>query len=417
MIKEDKESITFIEKIILWMFVMDLLIGKWIFNISENRYIYSIIIVYFIYMFITKKYNIEKSDLISITIIVVILYINILVNGKNGNFFSYGILFGVGNLLIIKFFIQLFQSNRRYMKEVFIVKLRKVFNGYFWINSIVMYKQLNGTYFLMRHYQNNPMYEDHITGFIGASGTHRLTLFWIALIVFNINYYLDSKRKTTLLTVIIQLIYMIIMSAYNDNTIFYVLMPLILVEVYGIRLVKKIGIKKLFLVVVATIIFINTFNYLKTVNVEVDSFLSTRVSEKICQLANSEDENIDDEERIELLKYSLKYGNGYKFGVGIGSVSYSDSRLSRHFGMSEISIKTYEGGLIYLFELILLYSTYMHMLICRRNSIRSKIILFIIVFFNILMMASYTQIFRIPQLIEGMVLIAIGIDMGERKLV
>lgn len=413
--EQNEMALSLIEKFVVWMLIIDLLLGKWIANIPENKYIYFVIVSYFVYIFINGTYSLKKSDLITICTVITMLFINILINGKGNQFVTNGILYGVGNLLIIKFFVQLFQTKKQYMQNIFVPKLRKIFNIYFWINSIVMYKQLNGTYFLMRYYENNSMYEDHITGFIGASGTHRLTLFWIALLIFNINYYLENRKRTVLIITVIQLTYMITISAYNDNTIFYFLMPLVLVELYGVRIVQKIKLKKIFSILIITFILISIFNYLKTLNSELNEFLNTRVLEKTYQLVDSEKNYNDDEERIELFKYALEYGNGYKFGMGIGNVSYADSRLPNHFGMSEISIKTYEGGLVYLFELILLYSAYIYILIINNNEFKRKKLLFAIIFLNVVIMAAYTQIFRIPQLIEGMVLISIGVKVSKNS--
>ena len=103
---------------------------------------------------------------------------------------------------------------------------------------------------------------------------------------------------------------------------------------------------------------------------------------------NSNISSHDDEERISLFKFALQYGNGYKLGMGIGSIlNYSDPNLPDHFGMSEISSKTYEGGLIFLISIILLYSYFTHQLLRQNKKIA------ILVTLNYIILSTYTTIF------------------------
>ncbi|MBM7869847.1 hypothetical protein JOC70_001317 [Clostridium pascui] len=90
----------------------------------------------------------------------------------------------------------------------------------------------------MRYVQYNPMYKAHITELIGASGTHELTFYWILLALTNLYKHLKSKRIYILILAGMQIIFMFIISIQNDNTAFFVLFPIIIVQ-YFIKIITK----------------------------------------------------------------------------------------------------------------------------------------------------------------------------------
>ncbi|OPJ61898.1 hypothetical protein CLCHR_23030 [Clostridium chromiireducens] len=134
-------------------------------------------------------------------------------------------------------------------------------------------------------------------------------------------------------------------------------------------------------------------------NENINKFVNTRVISKFEQFGliernvTSSDSN---EERIALYKTALDVGDGYKLGRGIGSIkSYDDQSLPKHFGMSEISFRTYEGGIVYLSILIIIFSHFLNRIFTIKVK-KNKITSFIIISINITFMAIYTMIFRQP---------------------
>ncbi|MVX64185.1 hypothetical protein GKZ28_10835 [Clostridium chromiireducens] len=250
----------------------------------------------------------------------------------------------------------------------------------------------------MRYIENNPMYEDHITGLIGASGTHQLTFYWILLVI--INLYKQSEIKSKIIPIItgIEVIFMVTISSQNDNTAFFVLFPIIIGQ-YFLKdiLDNKKRAKKIIRFILIAIIIVIGGMYIYKTNDNVNKFVNGKVTTKLEQFGIIKGSNVSvesDEERIGLYKVALEIGNGYGLGCGIGSIqSYGDPSLPMHFGMSEISLRTYEGGIVYLGILILIFTQFLNRILITKKKLRN-IMGFIIIGVNITIMAIYTMIFR-----------------------
>lgn len=409
--RESDESVNFIEKFIMYILIFNLLFERWMLPIDLSKYIYLVIGCYIAYQYLIRGIKVTKGVTFMTLASVIIISMNIMLHGCNSSFMSSLIMYGIGNSVIIIFFIYMISYKEWYINNFFINKVRKIFNVYFIINIPIILRQLNNTYFLMRFYDNNPMYEDHITGLIGSSGTHRLTLYWIALVVMNISYYMKERKKSTLYLMIFQIIFMVVISAQNDNTCFYLLFPLIVIQViiyYGIK--EKASRFKSIIVLLGIIV---SLCYIISSNSEISEFLNTRVKGKVLQLTGNIDQydnRKEEEERIELFKYSLSYGNGYTSGMGIGTVKYADPTMPSHFGMSEISIKVYEGGIVYFSYLIILYSYLLF-----HNFSRKNLLVFLLIVINLTILAFYTQVFKCSQLIIPLIFICLSLRNSKEE--
>ena len=67
--------------------------------------------------------------------------------------------------------------------------------------------------------------------------------------------------------------------------------------------------------------------------------------------------------------------------------------MPKHFGMSEISIRVYEGGLIYLFSIILIFSHFINRIYIMNNKYRGELS-FLIICGNLVVLSIYTQVFQ-----------------------
>lgn len=307
---------------------------------------------------------------------------------------------GISNLLIIIYILVLNYENKQGLKNFVIKEMFIIFNIYFLINIPILIKQLNRTFFLMRNIQNNIMYEDHITGLIGASGTHELTFYWILLVLINLYKYYVSGKRTILFLSITEVIFMILISSQNDNTAFFVLFFAIILQfIFIIMISSKIKLSNVIklLVILLCIFTITTFLYKN--NSTVYDFVNRRVFVKMEQYGikeSSSSKGEKDEERVALFKVALEQGNGYGLGKGIGSIkAYGDPSLPEHFGMSEISFRTYEGGIIYLLSLILLFTHFLNRIFITKANLKS-LMSFIIIGINITFLSIYTTIFKKP---------------------
>lgn len=399
-------KLNFSDKILIIYFILQILLFNWLFN--RNFYKYMLLLYTFnLFIFIIKlrkkfplKFNI--TDLIILLFSFGIIGINISQNGVHNNFFRGIFDYAFGNIFIIIYFAYIINNKTKSLEKFIVKYLSIVLNLYFFINVPIIIKQIDGNGFMMRFTQYNPFYTDHITGMIGESGTHRLTFYWIVLTLLNIYIYQKYKNKTMFWIIISQVVFMIIISSYNDNTAFYYVFPIIISQFF-IKELFQVKIKTIGKGIILVIITIMISTYLINHNEQLNKFYNSRIVEKYQQYL-SKDEYKDDEERIALFKYALKYGNGYKFGSGIGSISYyGDEQLPKHFGMSEISSKVYEGGIIYLATIIIVYAYCTKAIFNISDKSRMRnFILFILISMNYLFLAMYTQLFGKSEII-GMI--------------
>lgn len=398
-------KIKLFELIVLIYFLVQPLILKWATNKDLIMYIQLVIILYYAANILKSK-RIKNDTFFIILILIIFLLINIIKNGVQEYLYKNFIVYGVGNVIILVFFADFINSKHHKLVEKILKKIVIIINVYFFINIPIILLQLNNTYFMMRYHEGNIMYEDHITGLIGANGTHKLTLLWVLLTVGNIYYYKKVKNKYLLIYIILQICFMTVISSYNDNTAFFIIFPILVGQILLLsnkntnNMIIKIY-KTLFYGILAIIISI----CIVSSNENLQEFYNTRVLTKINQYTNklfSNNSSIEkDEERIALYKYALENGDGYQLGKGIGSVTYGDDRMPRHFGMSEISIKVYEGGLVYIILLIILYTYYSYKLLVdkKNTNYKRKVIIFISLLIDFILLSIYTQIYRTSELI------------------
>lgn len=397
------EKINRFDLIILVYCLIQPLILRWAIN-KELIKLVQVFIAFYYLMKILKLNKIKKSTLVLVNIIILYVSINVIKNGIQPYFYENLIVYGIGNITIMAFFLNFMLKKDIKLIQKILEKFIFIINFYFIINVPIMLLQLNNTYFMMRYHESNRMYEDHITGLIGASGTHRLTFFWITLIIANMYYYSKKNNKILLIYMIAQVFFMAVMSSYSDNTAFFIMFPLIIIQSIFITM-RRFNIKVLLKYTSFVILITYIGMPLLMSNEQVKYFYETRVLEKIYQYtgqSNKHSSNIkDNEERIELYQYALEHGDGYELGKGIGSVTYGDYRMPAHFGMSEISIKAYEGGIIYLILLISMYAYYSYKIITSNNNIsyKGKLFVFFIVTMNLVLFSIYTQIFMCSELI------------------
>ena len=326
------DKFTWIDKLILIYLMIEVLILRWINSYGYYKYFH--ILILFIIIFRNKNNRkIRPSDILVILFYLTIIFLNILNNGINSSFrfLKNFYLYGLSNLIVILYIMILSYRNKGALKNFILKEMFIIFNAYFIINIPIIIKQLEGTYFLMRNVEGNPMYEDHITGLIGASGTHQLTFFWIILIIINLYSYFTLNRKFGLVSSIIYIPFMIIVSSQNDNTAFFLLFPFIVGQYLLYRFIfnKNISFFSIVKIIFLTMSILFLFTAVYKNNDNVKNFVDGKVTRKLVQYGVIDgvvDEKYgNDEERIFLDKYALEYGNGYKLGNGIGSIElYGD---------------------------------------------------------------------------------------------
>lgn len=353
-----------------------------------------------IFLFLIFKMDFSKITKFQISVAIIYLVyiiINISINGFWGSGAIKSLLFVNRTFIIYLFAIYLVNEKEDLTKKIVYKYLFYILNIYFILNIPLLILQAFKIGFMNHKFlEANILYADHVTGLIGISGTHVLSFYWIALMYINLLIYMKSKNKWFGAYIIFQMLFMLIIATYSDNTAFYILFPLFLVQFFlkDIKQIKKIFSFKGILIIVLCIGVIAGFYY----NSEsTRRFLDERVKVKIQQytsVSNISGEEYGDE-RIMLFNYILGFDEAYKLGKGIGRIEqYGDSRMPPHFGMNELPIRTYEGGLTYTILLLLINSMFLADIInLKRKPKWQNVIKDIIILFDMILLATYTEIF------------------------
>ena len=391
--KEENDTIDFI---ILTSLTILAFILRFFF-MSKTKIIVNgmyIILTIRIMIFYSRSKIIVNKRIVIWMLFCIIVMVNAMQNGVSKGMVK-SIIDSTKGIILFSYLLFLLDEKKDCLYRFFRKILYPFMNIYFYINVPIIFLQIKTRTFLMkRALEYNAYTPDQITGLIGYNGTHILSFFWVTLILINLFNYLKSKKLSILVNTICQVILMILISSQNDNTVFFYIAPLTLIQFLLFNKIQ-VNIKKVLKIIFIGIISFNAIYFIINANQvlkeQLDKFVETRVIIKYEQLISGESDT--DEERIQLFKYSLEYGNGYGFGKGIGSVNYGDSKMPRHFGMSEISIKTYEGGLIYLAVLNILWTVYLTSILTCKLNYKNKLMTFLVVLVNVVLLCSYTQIF------------------------
>lgn len=392
-----------IAKIIIFYLLGYAFFLNWLTGEGIGKYSYSLISVIILILIVKFNYvrKIPLTGWLVMFINVLVISFNLMEFGLQEYTLNSLIFWTYGNIIIILFFNVVNFINREDLRKFIQGYLFYIFNIYFLINVPIIILQLNHTYFMMRFTDKNPMYADHITGLIGASGTHILSLFWLSLILINLSKVKTKKDWALILITLAEISFMLIISSYNDNTAFIVILVIAIVQ-YFFKEIKKHNIRELLKPILIIISILVILIIAKGYNNRLNNFYKNRVQVKIDQYLGYKGYN--PEERAALFDYALEYGNGYTTGKGIGSIkNYSDPNLPIHFGMSSISSKTYEGGLIYLMSIIIVYAYFTNKLFFKPNKVSAFLLAL-----NYGILSIYTTIFSDYRLIFFLCIIVLA---------
>jgi hypothetical protein len=196
---------------------------------------------------------------------------------------------------------------------------------------------------------DNNYYQDQITGLIGMSGTHILSLFYTTVILLNYMCVLkEGKNKKSVGWLVFNLLSSIIIALFNDNKSYYILLVMAIILIIAIKIInKEMNKKRIITIVLSLLTMIGILFLIQISNLNTDS--NNRITYYINSITN-----IGASERTKLFNYALDKGNGYGIGNGIGSIQdYGDPNLPKHFGINNLSSLTYQGGITYLFLVII----------------------------------------------------------------
>ena len=380
---------------------------------NYNKIILSIIApTLLLILLINKNNSIKVSFGRFLYVIIFFTYIilNYLIAPFHNNFRIELLTLNILPLLILKYFEII---NNRLINDKILHYLYWFFNIFNVINCIIIILQINIPYFMMDYYSlsSNKFYLDHLTGLIGMNGTHILSILYCIVIYLNlifINNKTDHLKKAlSPLFLIFTLISSILISTYNDNKSYYFMLALyfipVLLKVFNGRLTRSAVFQSLKYLIVIFGIVLFLFINPTTKHIIIDKAFNNLIKVGV------DASGTDKDERISLFNYSLSIHKEYPFGVGIGGTQDYMNTPS-HMGISELSAKTFEGGLFYL---ILFIVVFYHFYSCLLKN--NKIVYKIFVFMCLMFAVYYQQLFlnSCENILFNLLFIFIGIYINK----
>ncbi|OAB39396.1 hypothetical protein PMSD_05600 [Paenibacillus macquariensis subsp. defensor] len=362
-----------------------------------------------------QKIKFDFIVYLSFLFVMTVLAINILRFGYNSNVSSNILMFFMPGTLIL-YFIYLRKTYSVDVLELLAKHLTVFLNCYFVLNAIIITIQYRtGTFMMGKFITYNSFIEDHMAGLIGMNGVNVLNYIWIATLLFNLYFFLESKSKWRLALLIIEFIVILELSILNDNKMFSITFLVFLISYFAFYFMNntissKNIVKLLSVSVIAcfSCILIYSFtNYSKEVNkvnVLVEDFLS----------GDSNVRNVHNE-RAFLNYLAFQKYNAYDSGIGLRNVNILEKNIHVHIGINSSSLILIQGGLVLLIAIINLYSVLLLKLYSNITSVNKKIVIYIVIFGTLLVSSYATQPFRDHYVFVALLLIYLIFYLNTKK--
>ncbi len=390
-----------IDYAILTILLLHVMIIRWL-SLSGT---FNIIIDFLIFITLFKKipYFIKQKSFIVLLILFLYFLFNFVQCGGQFNILIKNIYNMLTPILII-FYMTHTLFYKKHIVQTYFRKLLMPCNLYMVINIPVLILQLNGHYYLSGLSDSvNSMKQDLICGLFGYNGIPMMTLFFCFLITYNWNYFETHNVKNNKLFVIYNfslIIFMSIISLFNDNKAFFVLFLFFIIMylfvsrsdriLYALRkdnlpnLISKYYIHIMVILVVAFLIYQFT---------GVGDSIQKMISDIILGLTKG---NLaqGSNERFGMISLMLNNPDHLRLGYGIAKYAWTQPNALGfvHFGISDFGTFFCLGGLLY----IILYISVIYF--CIRKQFSKKLVQIVLIAF-ILILSIYTQIFTITSLI------------------
>lgn len=219
-------------------------------------YIIDIILMgYVTIQLLKEKLKFDSIVYLSLLFVMVVLATNIYMFGYNNNVQSNILMLFIPCTLIC-YFIYLRKTYTLEVLELIARKLTLFFNCYFVINSIIIYLQYRTETFMMEKFlAYNPHPIDHMSGLLGMNGVSILNFIWIATLLFNLYFFLETKSLWRLILLIVEFVVMLELSILNDNKMFSIIFITFILSYFAFYLVNY-NINSKYLLKLISIIFL-----------------------------------------------------------------------------------------------------------------------------------------------------------------
>lgn len=349
--------------IISWLLFFVLIQFRLHVLISTSKIILSFICLIMIGLrfFVSLKKNKNNANRVILGIILLLIIFITSIFGKKTYFLN-----NFRELLFpcILFLYTSFLSKDKEGIDKLFLKYLLILNIYFFINTIIMYLQINGHDELLDTTFYSELKFDYMSGLFGGNdGTHRVTLFAALVTILMLFYYkrLNIFMKCfNLIIYLFSIIFTTYLSTQNDNVSFFIFVPLSVI-IYYLIYYKKIFLilKKAALPTCIIVCLYCILNILIINDVQGFGKILTRLNMTIFSYGNKSgvlSNTID--ERALLFSIALKNGNC--FGQGIGAIKIlGEETISNHFGMASAQSLVYIIGIVpYILYIIFIASGY-----------------------------------------------------------
>lgn len=311
-------------------------------------------------------------------------------------------------VLLVLFAIIILDSNSKYDFRSILKSYFYLLN-FFWIaNLIIVSIQCTGNGFMIKPewIASNHVYEDHCSGLFGANGTHRLSIFSVFMLIYNLNFAKEisssGRRKCMYMYILVTSMWILYISMFNDNKTLFALMPAYLLSYYIIHatndtIIKKLrGLAKLLPIVILLVV---SGIIISIASPTIVSYFQDKIVESGMRFITLGKYGSGGSiERITIATDALKNGYGWLLGKGLGAAAMSE-RLSgnylgyRHFSMSSMGSMIALGGIWFYLSVCLFYAHFFYRFIKlqRKSFVRWLLCLLILIG-----LTMYTPIFDTP---------------------
>ncbi len=310
-------------------------------------------------------------------------------------------------VFLILFGIIVLDSNTKYDFRSVLKSYFYLLN-FFWIaNLIIVTIQCSGNGFMIKQewFNASSLYADHCSGLFGSCGTHKLSLFAVFMLVYNLDFARkissSYRKKGMYIYIFVTNMWMLYISTLNDNKTLFIIMPFYLLSYYIIQTTNETVVKNLnkliklipsvILLVVATIFILNA---VPTLASYIQDYIIEAGMKFVTLGKNGGRGSI---ERITIAIDALKSKYGWLLGKGLGASATLEANGKYlgyvHFGMSSIGTMITLGGIWFYLSVCLFYTHFFYRFIKLRKKSFARLLL---CFFILMGLTMYTPIFDLP---------------------
>ena len=241
-----------------------------------------------------------------------------------------------------------------------------LYNAFLVLNIFVLYLQALGTGAFIKPswLSQNPFYPDQCSGLFGFNATYVLGLYSIFVMILNLAYIKKFILKTSVIYLITVLSQgaMVILSRYNDNIGYYILLAVfLLIYVYlstqsnqklMIRTISYVKYMIIFLILLWIIFSIP----------EMKEYFNSTVINRIQRLFSigkyKHASGYGSNERTAIVKYAFTKPTTWNFGIGLGGSKLIESGGFgfAHFGISSMGSYLVVAGFWFYIVYAMLYA-------------------------------------------------------------